>query len=106
MNSSMKQPPPAGVSLNDCLLKGPLALVDLYTMTLGMREHKVAFTKDISKFYQCVEADTAACSTSVLRQTQQLSTSEESCGGLGTWKWIRSYSPPLSFTRGTDLQGA
>jgi hypothetical protein len=25
-----------------------------------MREHKVAFTKDISKFYQCVEADEAA----------------------------------------------
>ncbi len=24
---------------------------------LGMREHKVAFTKDISKFYQCVEVD-------------------------------------------------
>ncbi len=29
-------------------------------MTLGIREHKVAFTKDISKFYQCVEADEAA----------------------------------------------
>ncbi len=57
MNSSMKQPKPSGVSLNDCLLKGPPALADLYTVTLGMREHKVAFTKDISKFYQCVEAD-------------------------------------------------
>jgi hypothetical protein len=31
-----------------------------YTVTLGIREHKVAFTKDISKFYQCVEADEAA----------------------------------------------
>jgi hypothetical protein len=60
MNSSMKQPQPSGVSLNDCLLKGPPALADLYTVTLGMREHKVAFTKDISKFYQCVEADEAA----------------------------------------------
>ncbi len=29
-------------------------------MTLGIREHKVAFTKDISKFYQCVEVDEAA----------------------------------------------
>jgi hypothetical protein len=60
MNSSMKQPQPSGVSLNDCLLKGPPALVDLYTVTLGIREHKVAFTKNISKFYQCVEADEAA----------------------------------------------
>jgi hypothetical protein len=60
MNSSMKQPQPSGVSLNDCLLKGTPALADLYTVTLGIREHKVAFTKDISKFYQCVEADEAA----------------------------------------------
>ncbi len=60
MNSSMKQPQPSGVSLNDCLLKGPPALANLYTVTLGIREHKVAFTKDISKFYQCVEADEAA----------------------------------------------
>ncbi len=60
MNSSMKQPQPSGVSLNDCLLKGPPAQADLYTVTLGIREHKVAFTKDISKFYQCVEADEAA----------------------------------------------
>jgi hypothetical protein len=60
MNSSMKQPQPSGVSLNDCLLKGPPALADLYTVTLGIREHRVAFTKDISKFYQCVEADKAA----------------------------------------------
>jgi hypothetical protein len=60
MNSSMKQPKPSGVSLNDFLLKGPPALADLYTVTLGIREHKVAFTKDISKFYQCVEADESA----------------------------------------------
>jgi hypothetical protein len=60
MNSSMKQPKPSGVSLNDCLLKGPPTLADLYTVTLGMWEHKVAFTKDISKFYQCVEAGESA----------------------------------------------
>ncbi len=60
MNSSMKQPRPSGVSLNVCLLKGPPTLANLYTVTLGIREHKVAFTKDISKFYQCVEADESA----------------------------------------------
>jgi hypothetical protein len=59
-HSSMKQPRPSGVSLNDCLRKGPPALADLYMVTLGIREHKVAFTKDISKFYQYVEADKAA----------------------------------------------
>jgi hypothetical protein len=51
MNSSMKQPRLSGVSLNDCLLKGPPALADLCTVTLGIREHRVAFTKDIFKFY-------------------------------------------------------
>jgi hypothetical protein len=39
MNSGMKQPLPSGVSL------------DLYTVTLGIWEHRIAFTKDISKFY-------------------------------------------------------
>jgi hypothetical protein len=57
MNSSMRQPAPSGVSLNDCLLKRLPALADLYTVTLGIQEHKVTFTKNISKFYQCVEAD-------------------------------------------------
>jgi hypothetical protein len=52
MNSSMKQPLPSGVSLNDCLLRGPSASVDLCTVTLRMRKHKVAFMQDISKFYQ------------------------------------------------------
>jgi hypothetical protein len=50
MNSSMKQPLPSGKSLNDCLMKGPSALVDLFTITLGMREYQYALTKDLSKF--------------------------------------------------------
>jgi hypothetical protein len=28
-------------------------------VTLGMREHKVVFNEDISKFYHCVEVDKA-----------------------------------------------
>ncbi len=59
MNSSMKQPLPSGVSLTNCLL-GRQALADLYTVTLGIWEHRTAFTKDISKFYWCVEADETA----------------------------------------------
>ncbi len=47
----------ADVSLNNSLLKGPHALQDLYMVTLGIQEHRVAFTKGISKFYQCTEAD-------------------------------------------------
>ncbi len=53
MNSSLKQPPPVKKSLNDCLMKGPPALVDLFTITLSFREHTYA----LAKFYQKVEAD-------------------------------------------------
>jgi hypothetical protein len=70
MNSSMKQPQPSGVSLNDCLLKGPLALADLYTVTLVMREHRVAFTK------------TSPNSTNVWRQMRLPNMSGGSSGGL------------------------
>jgi hypothetical protein len=57
MNSSLKQPPPVKKSLNDCLMKGPPVLVDLFTITLSFREHRYALAKDLSKFYQKVEAD-------------------------------------------------
>jgi hypothetical protein len=62
MNSSMTSCPPEGYSLRTACWKdqGPPVLEDLYTVTLGMREHKVAFTKDISKFYQWVRADKAS----------------------------------------------
>ena len=51
MNSSMKQPQPVVKSLNDLLMKGPPALADLFFVTLGMREHKYAIAKDLSKFH-------------------------------------------------------
>ncbi len=60
MNSSVRQPLPAGVSFNDCLLKSPMAFADLFTVLLGMREHRVAFNKEISKFYQNIQADETA----------------------------------------------
>ena len=57
MNSSLRQPPPVKKSLNDCLMKGPPAFVDLFTITLSFREHRYALTKELAKFYQRVEAD-------------------------------------------------
>jgi hypothetical protein len=60
MNSRLRQPKPVSLSLNDCLIKGPLALVDLFTVTLCIREHQYALTKDLSKFYQRVDADPVA----------------------------------------------
>jgi hypothetical protein len=35
-------------------------LAELYAVTLGMRQHKVAFTKEMFEFYQCVEVEKAA----------------------------------------------
>jgi hypothetical protein len=35
-------------------------LIELHMVTLMMREHRMAFTKDIWKFYPCVEADQTA----------------------------------------------
>jgi len=55
-----QQPQPVSLSLNDCLVKGPSALVDLFTVTLRIREHRYALKKDLSKFYQIVDADPIA----------------------------------------------
>ena len=60
MNSSLKQAQPVGRSLNDLLMKGPPALADLFSVRLGMREHRYAIAKDLSKFYNCVLADPVA----------------------------------------------
>jgi hypothetical protein len=60
MNSSLRQLKPVSMALNDCLMKGPPALVDLFTVTLGIREHQYALTKDLLKFYQRVDADPLA----------------------------------------------
>jgi hypothetical protein len=49
MNRSLKQPKPVSLSLNDCLVKGPSALVDLFTVTLCIREHRYLLTKDLSR---------------------------------------------------------
>ena len=53
MNSSLKF---AGNSLNDLLYKGPSALNDLYGVLLDFRRHQVGLVKDLSKFYQSVDA--------------------------------------------------
>jgi hypothetical protein len=76
------------------LLKGLSALADLYMMMLGMREHKVAFTKDISKFYQCVEADEAA--QNVRRIIWR----------FGNRRWSQPSSSPQGSTIVTGRQGA
>ncbi len=41
-------------------MKGPPALDNLFKVTLSFREHRYALTKDLSKFYQRVEADNLA----------------------------------------------
>ncbi len=60
MSSSLKQPYPVSLSLNDCLIKGPSALVDLFTVTMCIREHRYALTKDLPKFYQRGEMEAVA----------------------------------------------
>jgi len=42
------------------LIKGPSALADLFSVSLGHREHIFALAKDLSKFYQCVDVDELA----------------------------------------------
>jgi hypothetical protein len=59
MNSAMKQPG-SNKSLNDLLAKGPPALADLFSVSLGHREYVFALAKDLSKFYQRVDADELA----------------------------------------------
>jgi hypothetical protein len=60
MNSSLKQPPPVSKLLNVILMKGLSSLVGIFAVTLSMREHQYALTKDLSKFYQKVDADEVA----------------------------------------------
>jgi hypothetical protein len=48
MNSSMKQPPPSGKSLNDYLIQGLSALVDLFTVTLKQQKYQCTLTKVLS----------------------------------------------------------
>ena len=51
-NSSLKSD---GISLNDILCKGPPALNELWGVLIRFRSFKVAFTKDLSKFYQSID---------------------------------------------------
>jgi hypothetical protein len=60
MNSSQRQPKPVLMALNNCLMKGPSALVDLFTVTLGIREQGYVLAKDLSKFYQRVNTEPLA----------------------------------------------
>ncbi len=41
-------------------MKGLSALTDLFVVTLGLREYCFALTKDISKFYNSIDADPIA----------------------------------------------
>jgi len=84
VNSSLRQPPPVSKSLNDILLKGPAALADLFSVTLGFREHRFALTKDLTKFYNCVLADEVA------QHTRRV-----------MWRFGETESPPKIFVTTT-----
>jgi hypothetical protein len=86
MNSSMKQPSPLGVSLNNCLLKKPLALADLYTVMLGMKEHRLPLRR------------TYPSSTSIWRRIKLLSMSGEFYGGSLMTAWALLSSLPCVST--------
>ena len=45
-----------GVSLNDLLMKGPSSLNDIYGVLLNFRSYPIGFVKDVSKFYQSIQA--------------------------------------------------
>ena len=47
-------------SPNDIFMEGPSSLTDLFVVTLGSREYHYALTKDISKFYNAIDADLIA----------------------------------------------
>jgi hypothetical protein len=41
-------------------MKGPFALADLFTVTVGFREHQFRLARDLSKFYNCALANDLA----------------------------------------------
>ena len=53
MNSSMKY---RGVSLNDLLMKGPSSLNCIYSVLLNFRSYQIGMLKDVSKFYNSIQA--------------------------------------------------
>jgi hypothetical protein len=70
INSSIKQPLLSGVYLNNCLLKGPPALADLYRVMLGVVSREWPSPRTSQSF------------AGVWKQMRQSSTREESCRGL------------------------